>query len=85
MTAVISGLMSRQKDIVTVFSTACLTVLLGIFLFGLTDASPIVLAVAVLPALMSRERESGRVSSIISLAILIAVLIIAGIGTTRAI
>ena len=85
MIAVIAGLMSRQKDIVTIFSTACLTVLLGIFLFGLTDASSIVLAVAVLPALISREKESGRVSSIISLAVLIVVLIIARIGTARAI
>ncbi len=85
MTAVIVGLMSRQKDIVTVFSTACLTVLLGIFLFGLTDASPIVLAVAVLPALIFGEKESGGVASIVSLAVLIAVLIIAMMGTARAI
>ncbi|WP_461863318.1 hypothetical protein [Thermococcus sp.] len=85
MIAVIIGLLLRQKDIVTIFSTACLTVLLGIFLFGLTDASPIVLAVAVLPALISREKESGKVASVISLAVLIAVLIIAMMGTAQAI
>ena len=70
---------------VIIFSTSCVTVLLGIFLFGLTDASPAVLAVAILPALIFGEKESGKVASAVSLAVLIAVLIIAMVGTALAI
>lgn len=77
------GLLLKWKDRVVIFSASWATVLVGVFLLGLTDASPAVLAVAILPALLLNDE--GKVSSAVSLVVLIAVYALAKMGMARAI